>query len=113
MLQKCQVPTGWIGCKEIGFSVDEQRTYRRNIVHEILHKRATIHQVTTMLGSSTNVIFPGHNHRLTTGTDDPTLLIINKYPRWLTNTVIQGCFLDTHSIFFNVAQKYTIEMLVR
>ena len=38
-----------------------------------LRKEATIHQVTTMLAASNNVIFPGHNHLLTTGTDDPSL----------------------------------------
>ena len=37
-----------------------------------LHKQATIHQVTTMVATSTNVLFPGPNHLLTTGTDDPT-----------------------------------------
>ena len=36
-------------------------------------EKATIHQVTTMLATSKNVLFPGHNHLLTTGTDDPTL----------------------------------------
>ena len=35
--------------------------------------KATIHQVTTMLATSKNVLFPGHNHLLTTGADDPTL----------------------------------------
>ena len=38
-----------------------------------LRKKATIHQVTTMLTTSKNVLFPGHNHLLTTGTDDPSL----------------------------------------
>ena len=38
-----------------------------------LCKKATIHQVTTMLTTSKNVQFPGHNHLLTTGTDDPSL----------------------------------------
>ena len=38
-----------------------------------LHKKATIHQVTTMLATSENVLFPGHNHLLTTGTDDTSL----------------------------------------
>ena len=33
----------------------------------------TMHQVTTMQAPSKNVIFPGYNHLLTTGTDDPTL----------------------------------------
>ena len=38
-----------------------------------LGKKATVHQVTTMLSTSKNVLFPGHNHLLTTGADDPTL----------------------------------------
>ena len=33
----------------------------------------TIHQVTAMLATSKHVLFPGHNHLLATGTDDPTL----------------------------------------
>ena len=33
-------------------------------------KEATIHQVSTMLATSKNVLFPGHDHLLTTGTDD-------------------------------------------
>ena len=36
-------------------------------------KKATIHQVTTMVATSKNVLFPGHNRLLTTGADDPTL----------------------------------------
>ena len=36
-------------------------------------KKATIHQVTTMLATSKNVLFPGHNHLLTTSTDDLSL----------------------------------------
>ena len=38
-----------------------------------LRVKATIHQVTTMLVTYRNVLFPGHNHLLTTGTDDPSL----------------------------------------
>ena len=38
-----------------------------------LRKQATSHQVTTMLATSENALFPGHNHLLTTGADDPTL----------------------------------------
>ena len=34
-------------------------------------EKATIHQVTTMLATSKNVLFPGHNHLLTTVADDP------------------------------------------
>ena len=36
-------------------------------------KKATIHQVTTMLATSKNVLFPGRTHLLTTSTDDLTL----------------------------------------
>ena len=32
-------------------------------------------QVTTMLATSENVLFLGHNHLLTTSTADPTLII--------------------------------------
>ena len=28
-----------------------------------------------MLATSKNILFPGHNHLLTTGADDPTLII--------------------------------------
>ena len=35
-------------------------------------KNDTIHQVTTMLATSKNVLSPGHNHLLTTGADDAT-----------------------------------------
>ena len=34
--------------------------------------KPTIHQVTTMLATSKNVLLTGRNHLLTTGTDDPT-----------------------------------------
>ena len=36
-------------------------------------QKVTIHQVTIMLATSKNVLFPGHNHLLTTGADNPTL----------------------------------------
>ena len=39
-----------------------------------LGKKATIHQLTTMLATSKNVLFPGHNHLLTTSTDDSLLV---------------------------------------
>ena len=35
--------------------------------------KAAIHQVTTMLATSKNVLFPGHDHLLTRGTDGPSL----------------------------------------
>ena len=56
--------------------------YPKMLLIYSLGKKATFHQV-TMLATSTNVLFPGHNHLLTTGTNDPSLLC-NKYN---TNTV--------------------------
>ena len=41
-----------------------------------LRKKATVHQVTTMLAISENVLFSGPNHLLTTGANDPIHLII-------------------------------------
>ena len=38
-----------------------------------LGQNATIHQVTTVLDTSKNVLFPGPNHLQTTGVDDPSL----------------------------------------
>ena len=35
-----------------------------------LGKTATTHQITTMLATSKIVLFPGHDHLLTTSTDD-------------------------------------------
>ena len=46
---------------------------RRMFYLQPLGKTATIHQVTTMLATSKNVLFPGNNHLLTTGADDPSL----------------------------------------
>ena len=38
-----------------------------------LHKNATIHEVNAMLATFKNVLFGGHNHLLTIGTNDLTL----------------------------------------
>ena len=42
----------------------------------LIAQKATIHQVTTKLATSKNVLFPRHNHLLTTGADDPSLFCI-------------------------------------
>ena len=42
--------------------------------NKTLCKKATIYEVITMLATSKNVLFPGHNHLLTTGADDPSLV---------------------------------------
>ena len=38
-----------------------------------LGTKTTIHQLTTMLTTSEIFLFPGYNHLLTTGADDPSL----------------------------------------
>ena len=50
-----------------------------------LCKKATIHQVTTMLATSKNVLFPDHNHLLITSAGDPSLIIkmSGHQHRWL------------------------------
>ena len=45
---------------------------RTQTVGPYIEQKSTIHQVTTMLVISKNV-FSGHNHLLTTGTNDMTL----------------------------------------
>ena len=42
-------------------------------------KKATIHQLTTVLFTSKNVLFPCHNYLLTTGADDPSLELSPKH----------------------------------
>ena len=39
--------------------------------------------LSTMLATSKNVLFPGHNHRLTTGTDDLTIWLSPEHQIWL------------------------------
>ena len=46
---------------------------KSTILEVALGKKATIHQVTTMLATSKNVLFPGHNHLLTASGNDPSL----------------------------------------
>ena len=45
-------------------------------------KKKTIHQLTTMLSTSKNVLFLGHNHLLTTGADDLTLWWSPEHQCW-------------------------------
>ena len=44
------------------------------VFNNISAQKSTIHQVTTMLATSKNVLFPGYNHLLTTSSDDNLLL---------------------------------------
>ena len=67
------------------------------LLYVSLGKKATIHQVTTMLATSKNVLFTGYYHLLTTDTDDPSLtgsrmiMIVSGYQlQWLAS----GCDLE-------------------
>ena len=51
-------------------STPHENPFKQNKTH---CTKNTIHQVTTMLATSKNVLSPGHNHLLTTGADDLTL----------------------------------------
>ena len=42
---------------------------------------AKIYQLIIMLSTSNNVLFPGHNHLLTTGANDLTLLFLPEHQR--------------------------------
>ena len=61
--------TAWWVCNNIN---DSTITVLK-VCFESVCKKTTIHQLTTMLSFSKNVLFPGHNHLLTTGADDPSL----------------------------------------
>ena len=60
---------------------DTLREYWRMPPVLTLGKKATIHQVATMLATSKYVPFPSHNHLLTTGADDPTLWLSSEHQR--------------------------------
>ena len=51
---------------------DCRENHASTFVHALCNK-AIVHQVTTMLTTSENALFSGHNHLLTTGTDDTSL----------------------------------------
>ena len=54
-----------------------------------LCKNATIHQITTTLATSQDVLFPDHNHLLTTDTDDlsfagtQAVIKVSGHQQWL------------------------------
>ena len=51
-------------------------------------KKATIHQLTVMLSTSKNVLFPGHNHLLTTSTGDLTLWLLPEHQRVILSLIV-------------------------
>ena len=64
---------------------------QQELQHPTQRKKVTIQQVTIMLATSMNILFPGHNHLLTTSTDDPSLAgaraiikVLGHQYRWVT-----------------------------
>ena len=69
--------------REIQTRVDEDLSGNQNFKGNTLGKKATIHQATSMLAIFTNVLFPGHNHLLTTGAENPTLWLSLEHQTFL------------------------------
>ena len=68
-----------------------------------LYKKATIHQVTTMLAIYKNVLFPGHNHLITTGTDDALIIAKCQRSEGSSVPVVSGWLWSGKKTFLDVA----------
>ena len=68
-----------------------------------LCKKAPIHQVTTMLATSKNVLFPGPNHMLTTSADDPSLAGAQPIIKVSSAPVVSRCLGPGSRTFLKVA----------
>ena len=85
-----------------------------------LYQKATIHPLTTMLSTSKNVLFPGHNHLLTIAADDPSFKlpcrlftegsVIPPEHRLMLVSFHRECIHDTKN---KSCQKPTIELAGR
>ena len=64
------MPSYSIGAYLRSANLAEGRSYKRMIEN-------LVRQDATMLATSKNVLFPGHNHLLTTSTDDLTLYCLS------------------------------------
>ena len=69
----------------------------------VLCQKAIIHQLTTMLSTSKSVLFPGRNHLLTTGVDDPTFLSSSEGQRDKLEGEYHGGYLVDNFFLHNVA----------
>ena len=73
-----------------------------------LRKMLTIHQVTTMLATSKNALFPGYNHLLTTSTDDPTLWLLPEHQQGSSVPVVSRWLWPGNMTFLEVARMVII-----
>ena len=56
-------------------------------IYETLRKKAAIHQVTPMLATHKNILYPSPiNYLQTTGTDDPSIKVMGHQYRWLAGS---------------------------
>ena len=67
---------------------DTRTTVMRHFHGVSQRKRATVYQLTTMLSTSKNVLFPDHNHLLTTGADYPTLKSLPEHQRFRSSALV-------------------------
>ena len=73
-IEKTKQPTATIEINQITlFCIQKFFVHIYSLCYARTCEKNTIHQVTTMLATSKNILFPDHNHLLTTGTDDLTL----------------------------------------
>ena len=80
-----------------------------------LCKKATIHQVITMQATSKNVLFPGHNHLLTTGTDDPSLVCWcsgDNQSVWSSVSVVSRWLWPGYRTFLEVVSMVATRLIV-
>ena len=71
--------------------------------HFTVQKKPTIHLwVTTMLATSKNVLFPSHNHLLTTGTDGRTLWLPPERQRGSSVLVVSRWLWPGNRTFWEV-----------
>ena len=83
-------------------------------------KKATMHHVTTMLVTSKNVLFPGHNYLLTTGTDDLILWLSPKYQlvwksgqkRWPGKDQVRSTLAQANTLWRNYTMKEQFDVKV-
>ena len=80
------------------FNMIEKREKNQTQTGLSLCKKAIIHQVTTILATSKNVLFPDHNHLLTPGADHPSIHLSHSCLGNNKSVSVQCWF--KHSLFY-------------
>ena len=104
---KIQIPIQCILIYDVYVShpVDINEYPGQNVLYYITNtcKKASIHQVNTMLATSKNVLFPGPNHLLTNGADDPMLKYCPSTSEGSSAPVVSRWLGPRNRTFFRVA----------